>query len=116
MNTLDICYLSMRHCRNSRFDNRLYAARNLSDGSCAPEATRPFYTIAQILNWADAHHQRSGSWPTARSGAIAEAPGETWLAVEMALTKGHRSLPGGSSLPRLLAAERGWTRRRRCHR
>jgi hypothetical protein len=68
---------------------------------------RPEITEAQILDWADAHRARTGQWPTAESGPIADAPGETWMAVQMALAKGHRGLPGGSSLARLLGAERG---------
>jgi hypothetical protein len=44
-------------------------------------------------------------------GAIAEAPGETWAAVQAALREGLRGLPGGSSLARLLARERGVRRR-----
>ena len=31
-------------------------------------ATRPRLTISRVLAWADAHHQRTGSWPRARSG------------------------------------------------
>src|SRR5262245_22859972 len=31
-----------------------------------------------ILAWADAHRRRTGTWPTAASGPIPEAPGETW--------------------------------------
>jgi hypothetical protein len=69
--------------------------------------TRPNLSLGQILAWADAHHQRTGSWPSRHSGHIAEAPEETWQAVAMALHKGSRGLPGGSSLARLLAAERG---------
>src|SRR5262249_55019273 len=40
----------------------------------------PELSIAQILTWADAHFQRTGRWPAARSGPIADAPGETWPA------------------------------------
>jgi hypothetical protein len=40
-------------------------------------------------------------------GAIADAPGETWLAVQTALERGRRGLPGGSSLAALLAEHRG---------
>ncbi len=65
------------------------------------------FTQEQILAWADAHRRRAGAWPTRNSGAIQDAPGETWYAVEMALALGRRGLPGGSSLPRLLAAHRG---------
>ena len=42
-----------------------------------------------------------------RSGPISEAPGETWGAVDAALQKGSRGLPGGSSLALLLADKRG---------
>jgi hypothetical protein len=67
----------------------------------------PPLTEEQILVWADAHHERTGTWPTSRSGPIPEAPGETWMAVQMALLKGLRGLPGGSSSPLLLAEKRG---------
>jgi hypothetical protein len=63
-------------------------------------------TIGRILLWADLHQERTGSWPTAHSGAIDDAPGESWCAVEMALGHGQRGLPGGSSLARLLAERR----------
>jgi hypothetical protein len=64
-------------------------------------------TLREILAWADAHHRRTGSWPKCRSGPIPDAPGETWSAVDTALVKGQRGLPGGSSLARLLARHRG---------
>jgi hypothetical protein len=60
------------------------------------------YNEEQILQWADAHHARTGQWPTRLSGPIADAPGETWNAVQVALSRGQRGLPGGSSLSRLL--------------
>lgn len=66
----------------------------------------PALSTGQILAWADAYHARHGRWPQARSGPIEDAPGETWSAVDSALEQGLRGLPGGSSLPRLLAAER----------
>src|SRR5262249_32726992 len=64
-------------------------------------------TLAQILTWADAHHQRSGKWPNTESGPIVDAPGETWKAIDQALRLGMRTLKGGSSLARLLAQRRG---------
>lgn len=74
----------------------------------------PPLTEDRILAWADAHHQRTGVWPTAKSGPIRDAPGETWLAADMALHRGRRGLPGGSSLALLLAEKRDrrniWTR------
>src|SRR5262249_53552264 len=66
----------------------------------------PRLTFDQVLAWADTHHQRTGQWPTDRSGPVAEASGETWKAIDRALQQGVRGFPGGSSLARLLAAER----------
>ena len=40
-------------------------------------------------------------------GANSESPGETWLAVEAALSFGLRGFSGSSTLLRLLAAKRG---------
>lgn len=59
------------------------------------------------MAWADAHHGRMGVWPRKETGRIADAPSETWMGVEMALSKGRRGLPGGSSLVRVLAEHRG---------
>ncbi len=67
----------------------------------------PRLTTREVLAWADAHFGRTGSWPTARSGAVAGVPGETWCAVDTALYAGLRGLPGGDSLARLLARRRG---------
>jgi hypothetical protein len=64
-------------------------------------------TVPLILRWADAHRQRTGSWPHARSGPVDGAPGQTWGAVNRALARGGRGLPGGSSLARLLGESRG---------
>jgi hypothetical protein len=67
----------------------------------------PRLTVKQVLAWADKHQRRTGSWPTSDFGALAEAPGETWSGINSALKIGRRGLPGGSSLPRLLAQKRG---------
>jgi len=67
----------------------------------------PRLSTKQILGWADAHHQRTGHWPTSKAGPIADSLPTTWAAVSSALIAGVRGLPGGSSLARLLAAERG---------
>src|SRR5262249_21588425 len=64
-------------------------------------------SVALILAWAQAHRRRTGSWPNRESGPVAEAAGETWSAIDLALCYGHRGLPGGSSLARLVAAGRG---------
>jgi hypothetical protein len=63
--------------------------------------------VQKILEWADAHHRRTGRWPGVLSGEIPEAPGEDWHAVNFALYRGFRGLPGGDSLAKLLARERG---------
>jgi hypothetical protein len=67
----------------------------------------PHLTIDQILVWADSYHAKFGTWPKVKSGAVADAPGETWNGIEHALRSGNRGLPGGSSLARLLASQRG---------
>ncbi len=67
----------------------------------------PELTVARILAWADAWHASCGAWPTRNCGRIPGTLGEKWQNVDMALRRGSRGLPGGSSLARLLAAERG---------
>lgn len=85
------------------------APRELSGGSSLAQllaehcgvrnrARLPALRVRQIVQWAKAYYQRTGSWPTLRSGAIAEAPGETWGKVHDALYHGGRGQPGGSSL------------------
>jgi hypothetical protein len=67
----------------------------------------PPLTPELILGWADAHHARTGDWPTQDAGPVVDAPGETWSGVDCALNEGCRSLPGGSSIARLLELRRG---------
>jgi hypothetical protein len=64
-------------------------------------------SLTRLLNWADRHRRRAGRWPTAASGPVGAAPGETWGAINRALVRGNRGLSGGSSLARLLAEHRG---------
>ena len=68
--------------------------------------------VPRILRWADAFFRKQGRWPMATSGVIARTRGETWMAVQSALQKGSRGLPGGSSLARLLVESRGVRSRR----
>jgi hypothetical protein len=67
-------------------------------------------TIAAILAWADAHKARTGTWPRltdkARHANLLPA-GYTWSNIDTALRHGRHGLPGGDSLPQLLARERG---------
>jgi hypothetical protein len=67
----------------------------------------PQLTKELILAWADAHRERTGLWPQAKSGPVIGVPGESWPAINDTLRRGARGLPGGSSLPQLLAEERG---------
>jgi hypothetical protein len=67
----------------------------------------PLLTPEQILAWADAHHAATGRWPSPKSGQVLDASGETWSALNGALIRGRRGLPGGSSLTRLLMERRG---------
>lgn len=74
-----------------------------------PSWRPPQLSVPQILAWADAAHERTGRWP-ARALFHLAVPGallEKWSAVDSALRKGLRGLPGGSSLARLLAEHRG---------
>ena len=52
----------------------------------------PDLTIPQILAWAEAFLARTGQWPSARSGPILEAHGESWRMIERALRTGGRGL------------------------
>lgn len=70
-------------------------------------AALPRLTVVQILSWVDRHKQRTGSWPQKSSGAIADAPGETWAAIQAALRAGRRGLPEGLTIAHLLAQYRG---------
>lgn len=63
--------------------------------------SRPRLTIAQILKWAKAHHDRTGKWPNAKSGPVMDSDGENWNAVVTAFAYGHRGLPK-SSLAKVL--------------
>ena len=71
------------------------------------DRARPQFSIKQVLAWADGHQQRTGRWPTMRSGRVADDVDETWWCINRALRHGYRGLPGGSSLAALLLAERG---------
>src|SRR5262245_30705220 len=78
---------------------------------------RPQFSVHAILSWADAHHGRTGAWPTSETGALSESPGETWRRMDTALRLGRRvandlrvglrGMPGRTSLARTLTAQRG---------
>jgi hypothetical protein len=63
---------------------------------------RPGLREKAILAWARDYYRKTGRWPTASSGPVASSPGDTWNAINLALSQGNRGLPGGTSLTRLL--------------
>src|SRR5262249_5777979 len=67
----------------------------------------PPCTGAQVVPWARPHHAATGRWPNSASGPVAEAPGESWAAIQGYLRRGLRGLPGGDTLVRLLARRCG---------
>jgi hypothetical protein len=67
----------------------------------------PDLTIPQILAWADAYRERTGTWPNRDSGPIPEAPGENWNKVAKTFQYGTRGIPRGSSIRRELVKHRG---------
>lgn len=69
----------------------------------------PRLTVPKILVWADAFNAAHGNCPQPKTkrSSISGTNGETWLAVDTALRSGIRGLPGGSSLPQVLAEHRG---------
>jgi hypothetical protein len=70
-------------------------------------SNKPTLTVERILSWADAYKARTGNWPRVQSGLIQGSALETWWAVDLALRRGWRGLPGGDNLPGLLRRERG---------
>lgn len=74
---------------------------------------KPRLTIKQILEWAERHKRRTGSWPDPHSGPIPRSGGETWMGIQAALQSGRRGLSGGTTLPQLLARRRGRPYRRK---
>ncbi len=70
------------------------------------KAKAPPLSLRLILQWADAHHQRTSRWPGQASGPVLDAPGENWCNIQTALYHGGRGLPGGDSLFKLLARNR----------
>jgi hypothetical protein len=74
---------------------------------------RPVLYFSDIFRWIDEFQKRMKRWPRRDDGLIQGSLGVTWTAVDLALKKGLRGLPGGSSLPQLLAEHRGVRNRMR---
>ena len=64
-------------------------------------------TLKSVLGWAEAHHSRTGTWPTRFCGPVRGERGETWLGVNEALRFGRRGLPAGATLAKRLAQHCG---------
>jgi hypothetical protein len=62
----------------------------------------PNITEEWICERAKVHRERTGKLPTKESGQLLDAPNETWNAIYIALRRGRRGLPGGSSMSKLL--------------
>jgi hypothetical protein len=89
-------------------DRRTSLAQLLSEKrSVRHHLEAPPLTSEKILQWADAEHERSGTWPDKNTGPIVDEPEETWARINSALIEGSRGLSGGSSLARLLSEQRG---------
>lgn len=93
-------------------------ARNLRGGSSLEQCLRNHYeppyadighplTTSLILRWAEDFRHRAGRWPTRTSAFVHGQGGERWSVIDQALREGHRGLPGGSSLAKLLTSHRG---------
>jgi DNA-binding XRE family transcriptional regulator len=67
----------------------------------------PPLTPELVLQWADSHRERTGRWPSVKSGAVRGAAGENWRTVDDAIRHGYRRLRGDSSLALFLAEHRG---------
>jgi Type III restriction enzyme, res subunit len=86
-------------------------AKLLDERRGVPNRLNQPLTEDQILAWADLHKERTGKWPKVTSGLIADTDGEDWAGMHRTLSRGGRSLPGGSSLAKLLAERRGMRNR-----
>lgn len=73
----------------------------------------PDLSRRKICEWIDDHSQRTGTWPQRDCGRVRCARGISWATVDRYLKRGNRSLPGGSSLARLLWEARGISEGRR---
>jgi hypothetical protein len=65
-------------------------------------------TETTILNWCDEYFSAHGKYPGQGSEALESMDSETFNNINAALTSGHRGLPGGSSLAKLLRKNRNY--------
>src|SRR5262245_12877322 len=74
---------------------------------------KPPLHVEQVLAWAKEHQQRTGAWPSKRSGEVRGVPFQTWYGIEKALNQGLRGLPSGLTLVRLLGKRLGVRNKKR---
>jgi len=67
----------------------------------------PDFTREQIKAWILEFFAKENRYPTAESGEIPGANGDTWRTVNLALWRGYRGFSGGSSLAKFIAQEFG---------
>ena len=67
----------------------------------------PKLSFRTMLAWADAWHERTGSWPKNHSGLIPGTRGESWQSVDSALRAATRGVSHATSLAKLLLRHRG---------
>ncbi len=67
---------------------------------------KPRLSESQIIAWAERYARRHGRFPRVSREPVEGSRVDTWKSINSALTKGHRGLPGGTTLGRLLT---GWT-------
>ncbi len=73
----------------------------------ALDTNRPPFSEREILARADEHFRGTGRWPSAKSGRVTGAPGQTWWAIDKTLKQSDVERRGFSSLSQLLAKRRG---------
>jgi hypothetical protein len=80
-------------CFNSSSNTGTGAAFPGAGAACPGWSRRNLHQLPrlnrqQILAWTDSHQKWKGAWPTAQSRPVANAPGETWRALDWALRLG----------------------------
>lgn len=59
-------------------------------------------TLTEIWKWIRTYYKKHRVWPTGNLDFVEGGRGFTWSAVDQALSQGHRSLPGGSSVAKTI--------------
>jgi hypothetical protein len=74
------------------------------NGKKQSQQNKPKLIETDILSWCVEYREYTGKWPAkSNTDLVPGQPSETWRRLDEALESGLRSLPGGSSLAKLLA-------------